>query len=115
MRAALGATRARIVRQLLIESLVIAVTGGILGLALARAAVPLLVSLAPVSISRLTDARVDVMVIAAGLTVSLATTVFFGLLPAMHVSRLDLSAGERGGCSSASTWRSQWCCSRPPA
>jgi putative ABC transport system permease protein len=106
MRAALGATRGRIVRQLLLESLVLAFAGGILGLALARAAVPLLVRLAPVSISRLADARVDVMVIAAGLTVSLATTIFFGLLPAMHVSRLDLSAvlaGETRRTSAAPT------------
>jgi putative ABC transport system permease protein len=96
MRAALGATRGRIVRQLLLESLVLAVSGGVLGLALARAAVPLLVNLAPISISRLADARVDFTVIAVGLAASLGTTICFGLLPALHVSRLDLSAALAG-------------------
>jgi predicted permease len=75
---------------------VLAVAGGGLGILLAAIAVPLLVQLTPVTISRLSDARVDLAVIAYGLGVSLATTIGFGLLPALRASRVDLSASMHG-------------------
>jgi putative ABC transport system permease protein len=104
IRAALGASRARIVRQLLTESAVLAGAGGALGLTLAAAAVPILVHLAPVATPRLTSAHVDPAVIAFGLVVSLATAIGFGLLPALHAARADLFpalAGENRRTASA--------------
>jgi putative ABC transport system permease protein len=91
LRSALGASRSRMIRQLLIESAVLALAGGLLGIALSSAAVPLLGRLTPVTISRLDTARVDAVVLAYGLGIALATTLCFGLLPALRASRVDLS------------------------
>jgi putative ABC transport system permease protein len=96
LRAALGASRGRLVRQLLIESVLLSVLGGWLGVALAAAAVPLLVRLSPVTIPRLDDAAVNLAVVGYAIVVSLATTVGFGLLPALRASRVDLSGAIAG-------------------
>ena len=90
LRAALGANRARLARQLLVESGVIAAAGGALGLLIAAWGVPLLTRLSPIVIPRLDDARVDGRVVAFSLAVSLATALVFGLVPALRASRVDL-------------------------
>ena len=96
LRAALGATRARIVRQLMVESALLAVAGGLLGILVSVVAVPLLVHLTPAAMSRLADARVDGRALAFSMALSLVTAFLFGLIPAIRASRIDLQASLRG-------------------
>ena len=91
VRTALGASRLRIVRQLLTESLLLAVAGGGVGLLLAIWAVRWLVSLSPGTIPRVDEISVDPRVAGFTLLVSVATGVLFGLVPALQVSRTDLT------------------------
>ena len=105
VRAALGASRLRVVRQLLTESLLLGLVGGGCGLLLALWGTDLLRSLAPQSLSRLRTISVDGLVLAFTAGVSILTAVLFGLVPALVVSRPDLhetlkSAGGRGSSSS---------------
>ena len=90
LRTALGASRARIVRQLLVESALLAIAGGAAGLLLSAWAVPLLATLAPTTMSRLDTAHVDLTVVAFSLGISLATALVFGLLPSIRASRINL-------------------------
>ena len=95
LRGALGAGRARIARQLLTESVLIAVAGGLLGLLCARVALRFLVAAAPDNIPLLQQASLNwsVMAVAAGLTV--LSTMLFGLAPALRLSRVDLQSALR--------------------
>ena len=94
MRAALGAGRRRLIRQLLTESAVLATLGGILGLVAARISLPLLLVGIPArergTMPFLEDLQVDLRVLAYGGGLILLTTVLFGLLPALRASRPDL-------------------------
>jgi putative ABC transport system permease protein len=100
LRSALGAGKKRIVRQLLAESLVLSVCGGIAGCALAFLCTPLLLSLIGDSIPRAADAGVDVRVLAFAMFVSFAAGIVFGVLPAISGSRTDLvSTLKEGGRS----------------
>jgi putative ABC transport system permease protein len=92
LRTALGASRGRIVRQLLVESALLGLAGGAAGLMLSAWAVPLLATLAPSTMSRLDSAHVDVRVVAFSLAISLVTTLVFGLMPSIRASRIDLQA-----------------------
>jgi putative ABC transport system permease protein len=96
LRVALGASRARIVRQLLVESALLAFASGVLGIVASMVTVPLLVRVAPVTISRLSDAHVDATVAGFGLALSVLTTLVFGLLPAWRASRFELSGAIAG-------------------
>lgn len=91
VRTALGASRLRIVRQLLTESLMIAVAGGGAGLLLAIWAVSWLVSLGPETIPRVHEISVDARVAGFTLLVSAATGVLFGLAPALQISKPGLT------------------------
>jgi putative ABC transport system permease protein len=106
IRTALGAGRGRIVVQLLSESVVLALAGGALGLALARGVVALVARLGPASIPRLAEASIDARLFLFALGVSVATGVLFGIAPAMQGSGADLNAalreGGRGGTASRS-------------
>lgn len=108
LRAALGAGRDRVVRQLLTESCVLAGAAGLAGLLLASMLLQALVALSPATLPRIGDVRVDTTVLLFALALSLVSTVLFGLVPALHASRLDLSdalkqGGARGTVSGAST------------
>jgi predicted permease len=89
IRKALGATPTRLIRQMLIESLLLVLAGGSLGVALAHLGVRWLAHL-PVSIPRLAEVSLDVRAIGFALVISLVTAVLFGTLPAWLVSRADL-------------------------
>ena len=91
VRAALGAGRTRIVRQLLTESLLLAVAGGAAGLLLSRWCVTALVALSPPNLLGAGQVGVNPTVLLFTLVVSLLTGVAFGLVPALETSRLNLS------------------------
>src|SRR4029077_2579125 len=78
LRAALGASRARLVRQLMVESALLAIAGGAIGIAFSAVTVPLLVHLTPSTMARLADARLDGRVLAFSMVLSLATSFMFG-------------------------------------
>lgn len=90
VRAALGAGRGRIVRQLLTESLLIAVLGGVVGIVLALWSTKALLALAPSELPRLTAVQVDVRILLISLGASLVCGVIFGLVPALTASKTDL-------------------------
>jgi len=101
-RAALGATPAHIAAQLLCESLLLALAGGVLGLLLAQGGVALLKGIGPgAAIPRLAAAHVDARLLCFALGISLVSGALFGMVPALQISRDDLGAtlaeGGRGG------------------
>ncbi|HEY9421247.1 MAG TPA: ABC transporter permease, partial [Thermoanaerobaculia bacterium] len=97
IRTALGAGRSRIVRQLLTESVVLALAGGAAGVGLAYVATRALVKMAPSGVPRLEELGLDSTALLFALGVSLLTGVLFGLAPALQTSRTDLSAALREG------------------
>src|SRR5205085_2405682 len=90
VRAALGAGRGRLIRQMLAESLVLAVAGGVLGLTLAFWGVDLIRVLVPANVPRMDEVQLDFRVLAFTFCVSLLTGVLFGLAPAWQITRTDL-------------------------
>jgi putative ABC transport system permease protein len=99
VRVALGASRPRLIRQLLAESLLLAATGGVLGLCLAAGALEGLSALSPVELPREENVGFDARVLGISLVVSLLTGLLFGLIPALQTSRPvfdSLRAGRTG-------------------
>ncbi|HXB70124.1 MAG TPA: ABC transporter permease [Candidatus Acidoferrales bacterium] len=96
IRAALGASRLRLVRQLLAESLCVALAGGVLGMAAAFWIVRLLVDFHPANIPRIEETSIDGRVLLFTICVSLATAVFSGLFPAWSGSRCNLNETIKG-------------------
>ncbi|HVU46427.1 MAG TPA: ABC transporter permease [Terracidiphilus sp.] len=107
VRLALGASRLRVVRQLLTESLIISLVGGVLGLALAFGGVRALVALLPADFPRAHDIHVSGPVLAFTLIVSLLTGILFGLAPAMQASRTDPKRGLQQNARTATASRHQ--------
>jgi putative ABC transport system permease protein len=97
MRAALGAGTGRLVRQLLTETVLLAITGGVLGLAVARMGVAGLVALSPSELPRAASIRVDTAAFAFALGVATLIGIMVGLAPALHASHHDLGARLREG------------------
>ncbi len=90
VRAALGAGRSRIVRQLLTESLLIALIGGVLGMLLAVWGTKVLLALAPSELPRLSAVQVDLRILLLTIGASLVCGVIFGLVPALTASKTNL-------------------------
>ena len=103
LRSALGASRGRIVRQLLVESVMLSGAGGLLGVLVARAGLGMLTSLMPAVLAGTVPARLDMRVLSFSLVIAIGTGLFAGLWPALSASRSDpndvVKAG--GGSSSA--------------
>ena len=97
VRAAVGASRWQIIRQLLIESFVLALVGGLLGLCLAAWGRDLLVALAPPGVPRFQNIALSGWVLVFSLGLSLVTSVLFGLWPAWHTSRADIQLALKSG------------------
>ena len=95
VRLAIGAGRARVVRQLITESLALGVAGGLLGIALARWAVLGLLALAPRDLARNVAIEVDYRIVLFAVAASLLTGIVFGLAPSLVASRADLAQGLR--------------------
>nr|MBA2258138.1 ABC transporter permease [Acidobacteriota bacterium] len=109
VRAALGAGRGRIVRQLLTESVILFVGGGLLGVALAYWAVPAMLAVTPAGYLPLDNVQVDAAVLLATLTLSVITGIVFGLAPALSLSRQDLvEAFKDDGTRTTASRRSGW-------
>jgi predicted permease len=100
VRSALGAGQWRIVRQLLVESLLLSTAGGLLGFGFAWAAVRAFPRVVPVDLPFWMRIEIDGSVIAFGIALSLVTGVLFGLAPALQLGRVDLNSvlkeGSRG-------------------
>jgi putative ABC transport system permease protein len=107
IRAALGASRLRIVWQLLTESLLLALASGVVGLGLAYAITPLLASGAANIIPQIHEAGVDARALVFTLLISVFTGIVFGLMPALQTSRTDLveTLNETGGRTTDSVRR----------
>jgi putative ABC transport system permease protein len=97
LRTALGATRARVVRQLLVESLILAVLAGIGGIAAAAILLHSCLRFLPHDLPRTFGIEIDGRVMAFAIVLSGVTTLLFGLLPALRMSRLDLIDAIRDG------------------
>ena len=97
LRAAMGASRGRIIRQLLTESLLLSGLGGAFGLLIAQWGTEALIETVPQNIPRIGNIQLDASVLGFTLLVSLATGVIFGLVPAWQASHVDLNSSLKSG------------------
>ena len=97
VRAALGAGRGRIVRQLLTESVVLAITGALAGLAVAYGLLRVILAVSPEDVPRLDQASIDWRVLAFTLGIGVVSAIFFGLVPALRAARPELQQTLREG------------------
>ena len=111
VRVSIGAGRRHLIGQLLIESLLLALVGGIGGLLVARWTLDLIISLLPTDAVDMVAAGIDLRVLAFAGVVTLATGLLFGLFPALHTTRPDLvpllkgQSGQQSGNRSAARFR----------
>jgi putative ABC transport system permease protein len=102
IRTAMGATRGRIISQLLTESVLLGLVGGLVGLGLAFAGLKLVVSLNPPNIPRLSEINIDLRVLVFTLIVSALTGLIFGLVPALQASKPNLNETLKEGARGSS-------------
>ena len=103
IRAALGAGRWRLVRQLMVESLVLSIAGTILAVVLAWWAVQVLRTSMPAGVPRIAQIALDMRVLGAAAGLSLVTGVLFGIVPALQLSRPDLGSALKEGSRGSGT------------
>ncbi|HEY7912409.1 MAG TPA: ABC transporter permease [Blastocatellia bacterium] len=109
IRSALGATRGRIIRQLLTESILLGLLGGVVGIQLAFGGIKLLHAINPPNIPRLEEVGLDFRVLTFTLLISVLTGIIFGLVPALQTSRPNLNETlKEGGRGSTGSGRSQY-------
>jgi putative ABC transport system permease protein len=101
IRAALGAERSRLVRQLLVEAMLLALIAAALGLLIAYGAIELLTWSAPEALPRLDELSIDARVLAFALGSAVVTGLLFGLLPALHASRPNVNETLKHGAAGA--------------
>ena len=97
VRMALGASGSRLVRQLLTESVLLSILGGVAGVFLAWAGLSVLRGLAPTDLPRMSEVRIDIVVLAVTAAATIATGVLFGMFPAMQLSGTSLAGALRDG------------------
>jgi putative ABC transport system permease protein len=97
IRAAMGASSARVVRQMLTESLLLSLIGGIAGMLLSIWLTDVLISIIPEGASRLDQVGIDYRVLAFAIGVSALTGVLFGIVPALQASKLDVTSALKDG------------------
>ncbi|HEY2470811.1 MAG TPA: ABC transporter permease [Terracidiphilus sp.] len=107
LRTAIGATRAVIIRQLLLESMLLSVCGGAAGIALAYGLIRAMLKLVPVEIPRMHGAGIDANVLLFVLVASLLTGLLFGMFPAWRLSRSAPASALREGSRSVAGGRAQ--------
>ncbi len=108
MRLALGASRGRLIRQMLVEGLILSTAAGLIGLVLTSCTIKTLVALCPVDIPRLKETNIDLSVLGFALGVSILTGLLFAIAPAWRAS--DVSVGQTlkqglGRCGTDRQWR----------
>jgi putative ABC transport system permease protein len=97
VRSALGGNRAALLRQMLVESLVLALVGGALGVALAWAGIQVLKAIGPQNLPRLDQVGLDPLVLGFTAAAAIASALLFGVVPAMRASRVDVADMLRAG------------------
>ena len=97
VRLALGASRGRMVRQMLTESMLLSVIGGAAGIAAAVGTLGFILRFVPSNVPRLNEVRIDWVVLAFALLISILTGLVFGLAPALHSAKVALYAAIREG------------------
>jgi putative ABC transport system permease protein len=103
LRSALGASRGRIVRQLVTESILLSFLGGGLGLVLAGLGLRVLLAVSPAGIPRIEESGLNGSVLAFTVLITLATGIIFGLAPAVQISKPDINELLKGGSARGST------------
>ena len=102
LRSALGASRLRIARELLTESLMLGIAGGVVGVAFARAGIGLLRKIAPSTLPRLEEIAIDPVVLLFALAVSMLTGLLFGLVPVLRLGTLRSTTSLKEGVQGVS-------------
>ena len=103
LRAALGASRIRIIRQLLTESLLLSLTGGIAGILLAAWGVQVLSTIVPLDFPRRSEIAIDGWVLGFTLLISVLTGIIFGLAPAIQSTKMNLTDALKAGGKNSTT------------
>jgi putative ABC transport system permease protein len=107
LRAALGADRGDILRQLLTESVMLAIAGAATGIAVAWAGLQIVITLRPATLPRIDETTLDAMVLGFTVVLAVVTGILFGLLPALQLSRPDVTGVLKDGGRSGTPGRSR--------